>query len=534
MLRPGIFFCLLFLFALNVSAQPLMKNPVSTEAQFGFSPCLDTFSFVNLRRYYDLGVMLPSWHPVVSDEYIAELEGVVLHKKEDGSDGPHVSHEDLPFYHYSHDFDFNVIPDTTPDRRFLNLLPLLVYEHGVKPDTVMRHNIHCEWESGIGASNKKNPLTPFNETGKSGGFFSAGHEAGDILWNWPSTEDWVHVEGKLVWDRGHPPAKTEIHPVQLIAIQRNLPQVFVLKDQLFKYSTRIDVFGSGDGSALWNNRAQAPSFVKPVVMSAKDYRFQVKCTLSRPSPQAPLKYMRIIQKGDCFPINEIVELNQETGTAWITIPWKSGKVADTAIYARSFYLYWDDKNGAADTQEIPVYKVKLKALHFKKLSEKDSKAELRMYADVGGNWLFLNDFFGKKGNILKKGMGKTRKKHWTLNQEFLVACPMNKRYRIMTYGWEQDGVDLLMGDLIDPHSPCNQKTKRHLKSRIFSFSNMLVKGCMDDQFGGAGKLHTPLQKGEKILVTAAPDEGKHEDPCPFAEYDLKDRYTFQYEIERIH
>ena len=72
-----------------------------------------------------------------------------------------------------------------------------------------------------------NPLVEPNKHGNSGGFFSAGHRNRDIIWNWPSVDDRVHIVGNWVWDRGHSEngALTEIHPARLISIQRNLPSL---------------------------------------------------------------------------------------------------------------------------------------------------------------------------------------------------------------------------------------------------------------------------------------------------------------------
>jgi hypothetical protein len=103
-------------------------------------------------------------------------------------------------------------------------------------------------------NNRINPHRPENEKGNSAGFFSAGHERGDVFWNFPTIGDWVHVEGHYVWDRGHPPAEAEIHPPRFLAVKRNLPEQIMIGDSSLKFATRIDIFASGDGGALMNNR----------------------------------------------------------------------------------------------------------------------------------------------------------------------------------------------------------------------------------------------------------------------------------------
>src|ERR1700728_1261058 len=115
-------FALLLLLGQLVMAQyPLKSHPYSTQSEEGFSPCKDTFAILKKKAYYDIGVILPSWLLIVDKNYVAIAEGKVAFNALDGTDGPHVSEEDLPFYHYSHDMDFDLIPDKTDDNRYTNL-----------------------------------------------------------------------------------------------------------------------------------------------------------------------------------------------------------------------------------------------------------------------------------------------------------------------------------------------------------------------------------------------------------------------------
>ena len=521
---------LLLVLSMNFTrAQPLNTNPFSTAADTCFSACPDTFRFLNMQRIYELGVILPSWAPVVGPWHVAELEGTVLSKEADGSDGPHVSHEDLPFYHYTHDFVVNIVPDSTPDRRYLNLLPLLVSNKNGKSDTFMRRNIHCEWESGLAARNPGNIMNRDNDFGRSGGFYSKGHERRDILWHWPTVGDWMHIEGKLVWDRGHPPAKTEIHPMQFAAVRRRLPAILPGSDSL--PALRVDVFAHGDGGALWNNRKDVPAFVRPVPMSVKDYSFTLHNLPPAPSANAVLKYKIIRQKGDNFNAAELIEIHPDKQALSINIPWKTERVEDSCLYARSIYIYWEDTIKVL----LPLYRVTLESLELRKLNERMGAAEPRFYADVAGQWVFLNDFFGKGNRILSAGLGKTRKKKWKMNISFLLSAQEQDRFRVMAYGYERDGVDLLMGNLLNPEADCEPRMKRYLKARMFSFGKMLMKGCMDDEFGAAGALHGKMETGQVLRFRMGPDEkqGKNEDPCPGSSFSLKDRFFLSYRIERL-
>jgi hypothetical protein len=390
-----------------------------------------------------------------------------------------------------------------------------------------------EWECGLAMSNRVNPLRTANDAGRSGGFFSAGHEKGDVIWNWPSAGDWVHVEGHYVWDRGHPPSEAEIHPPRMIAIKRALPERIMIGDSSVKFAARIDIFASGDGNALVNNRFNSPAFVKRVNMSSKDYDFTVKLDLPRPSPDAKLKYALTRRPPDNFSQYEMIELNDDSSSAHITIPWKTKNANDLEIYARTVYLYWDEGRGIANDLPVDIYKVKLTNLKFRHINDYLTKAEVRLFANVGSDWIFVNDFHGKKGKVLTKGLGKTRKHVWPLDNEFTVYIPRGKNFRVYMAGWEVDGVDLLSGEILDPNSPCDRKTKRFIKNKIFSVKNMFLKGCLDDEYGEISNLHSYDKLGRIDHFTNSPKEGKNDDPCPFSKFDLKDRYFLSYTIEKL-
>ncbi len=532
-MKSFVSFLLLAALSVPVIAQPLKSCPCSTQSEDGFSPCRDTISILKRHEFYDIGVILPSWLPIVDKNYVAILEGRVSYNPANGGHGPHVSHEDLPFFHYSHDVDFNVVPDKTEDGRYTNYLPQLVYHNQNKNDTVLHESIGIEWECGLGMGNRVNVLKDDNNAGRSGGFFSAGHQLGDVIWNWPGIGDWVHVEGQYVWDRGHPPSEAEIHPPRFVAIKRTLPDQISMGDSSIKFATRVDIFASGDGGALINNRYNAQAFVQRVNMSSKDYEFTVTNDLPRPSANARLRYKLQRHKGDSFSQYEIVELNQDSGTAHIVIPWKTKNANDLEIYARTIYLYWDEGNGAGSELPVDIYKVKLTNLRFKKINDVLSKAEVRLFVNVGNDWIFLNDYHGKKGKILSRGMGKTYKHKWALHNEFTVYVPRGKSFRVYTSGWEVDGIDLLAGDILDAGSPCDKKTKRFFKKRIFSFQNMVLKGCLDDEYGEISSLHSYDKLGKTDAFTNAPTEGKNDDPCPFSKFDLKNRYFLSYTIEKV-
>jgi len=507
-------------------------NHCSDEADGNCKPCYDTIRPLPfIKQVHDIGLMFPSWKPVVGYDSVTVAEGMVETEK----GRPSVSAGDLPISHYTHDICFNLIPD----KGYRHLLSLdIKVEPDGKRDTVKNEVLHIEWETGLGQSNKGNIATALNRQGKSCGFFSAGHERGDTIWNWPTSNDWVHVEGLRVWDRGHPPAGTEIHPMRLIAVRRALPEKINIGAQNLvpsdeKFATRIDIFASGDGGAYDNNRPNQPAFVRKVKMSSKDYVIKIKNTLPKPSDDAVLKYVVKERKGNSFIAAIEYIANSKAGTITIKIPWKTAAVSDLAILAKTIYLYWDEGNGIPLTYKINEVKVKLSELLFSRFNEFLSKSEIRMFIDIGGNYLFLNDF-AKAKDILNQGLGKTRKKKWNFSNEFTLYVPQDKEFRVMAHGWEADGIDKLFGHIIDNYLPCTPASKKMVNKLMIDFTPVGFGGCLDDPLGSALRFHNLKElPGKYADYVVRSDGGYHDDVCPCASFSPKNFYSVSYRVEKM-
>lgn len=497
----------------------------SDEAEIDCKPCYDTIRPVPfVKQVHDIGLLFPTWKPVVGYDSVSVLEGMV----EEERGRPSVSAGDLPIYHYTHDITWNVIPDKAY-RHFLS------YDVKVNPDgtrdTIKNTTIHIEWETGLAQSNKGNMCAELNRQGKSCGFYSAAHERGDVIWNWPTLGDWVHVEGLRVWDRGHPPAGTEIHPARLIATRRNLPARITI-DSSYKYATRIDIFASGDGGAFDNNRPNQPNFVRKVKMSSKDYVFTVKQTLPKPSGDAVLKYAVKDRKGNSFTGSATYTTNSKEGTVTINIPWKSAAVSDEAIFAKSVYLYWDAGTGVPTDYKIDEVTVTLNELRFDRFHEALGKAEIRLFLDVGGNFLFLNDF-ATTADILNDGLGKTRRKKWDFNIPFTVYVPHDKKFRVAAHGFEADGIDKVFGHIVDNYSLCTPATKKLVIKKMINLNPVGLGGCLDDPLGNALRFHTTNEfTGKYMDFVVRSDGGYHEDGCPCASFSPKNIFSIGYRVEK--
>lgn len=506
----------------------------STEADLGIYPCMDTMKVFGFKHVADISLILPSWRPVVSHEHVAVLEGQIM--PIEGHEGykfgvPHVSFEDLPLYHYTHDFSFNLFPDKDYRHLLARYIKLSKDETGQeRRDTVVRDWVHCEWESGLGAGNKGNKYKKVCETGGTAGFASVGHQRKDIIWNWPTAGDWVHVEGLWIWDRGHPPAKTEMHPMRLMATRRNLPAKIRSEKGDSVFATRVDLFAHGNGSAFYNNR-DTNSWAHPVKMSSKDYSFKVKHTLPRPSANSQLKYQLVTQKGNSYTGAVSINPSSDSSAASILIPWKTDGVSDTLVVSQSLYLYWDEGNGVAQDYKIHTYNVSFQSFKVRRLSEPLlGRAELRVFMEVGGQYIFFNEFATDQKNILKNGIGKTYRRKWKIDNSFVVHVPEDRQFRVYVGGWEGDGSEKILGHIIDQYSECTTELKNRINDKMLDPTPMGYAGCEDDNFGEAIMFHSPEQliNSHEFLIKG--DGTPYKENCPFGKINPVDFHRLEYTV----
>lgn len=512
----------------------------STESEQGHAPCYDTIKLFGIKTIQDMDRMFPTWVPVRGYDTVVVAEGYVFRgtDKYGTNNGPIISYEDLPLFHYTHDFCFNIIPDSG----FQNLLGYQVFTgketHFVEGmdreakvgDTLKQHDLHVEWESGLGQNNEGNPCAELNRLGKSCGFSTVGHNRGDIIWNWPTTGDWVHLEGQWIWDRGHPPAEAEIHPLRFMAVRRALVNKITTPTGE-RFATRVDIYANGDGGAFNNNRLGQPDYVHLTKMSLRDYTFTVKSVLQKPSPAATLKYMVVNHAGHNFsaPIDYV--LNND-GSCTVTIPWRTHIQSDIVVFAQTLYLYWDEGSGALPGT-VSTLKIKVDKLKIRRRKEFLNKSEFRLFMDVGGQWIFVNDLFGTDTDILGKGLGKTHKRNFKINKEYVLYVPQGQEARVYVTGWEADGMDRSFGHIVNDHSPCDKQTKEMMiKSDAIDLKQVALHGCLDDFMGDAANWHKPGTAGisKQQLI---PQKGRNIDVCPCSKWKLEKGFTLYYTVETV-
>ncbi|MBZ5637184.1 MAG: hypothetical protein LAO51_00355 [Acidobacteriia bacterium] len=565
--------------------------------------------------FAEIGRTFPEWEGVergdgdyqagLSSNTVLEGTVAIAGGNDDVQTGPHVSFEDTPFGHDTHDFCFKVLPDDSyryllgekvtksggatcsvnaaetctpecplePPPDGFCPAPCIVNSNGdcvdlgaggaclvcpsdceelsdgrctKTPGGASCNNLSCEalqgmadcastvttqddveveWEVGVGADNDSNPCHSANESGNSCGYFSQGHTRRELIWQWPTAGDHVHVEGFWIFDRGHAPASTEIHPPRLVAIQRQLPSMFgpSVSTSNFVVATKTDVFASGDGNALNNNRSGAPSFVRRVPMGEKDYTFKITHNVPPPGPTARLNAAFVLHDGDTFPANPLISQDSETlpngsvhflPSMTVTIPWNSQAAPDTAVFARTFYVWWSTGDNTADLTVNHGVQADYHPRIFKVTPDYvlmdpgandmlepgtgQGDMELRVFVEVAGNWLFLNELASDDvGNILEDGLGDADdhtedgvvidRRGGGLNPwQFTLVLPPGGKFRIHTDGWEADGINEVFGNLIDPNVACDCSFQDQFNN-LFGLGTYL-SGGRDDPIGEVNHL----------------------------------------------
>ncbi|MBK7410068.1 MAG: hypothetical protein IPJ40_19655 [Saprospirales bacterium] len=321
-----------------------------------------------------------------------------------------------------------------------------------------------------------------------------------------------------MWDRGHPPAKTEIHPARFVATQRHLLYKIKMPNNSEYYSTRCDVYANGEGSAIWNNKNYL-NFSQSVDMSEKNYSVVFRHTVPKPTPNSKLKYFVKPMSGlsDTYlgePIIEVLENGTpsypDTPCIKLTLPWKSNDVSNLAYFSRSVFIYWDEptSNGVPQDYIVGEYIINLK--NIKIISNLDGiskKGEIRLLSNVGSDWIFLNELVTDR-NILSSGIGSAKKGDiFLINKTFTIPIRVGDEFRIVIGGWEADELDNLFGHIINPYGSCDEVMKRvasAFNSNANKF-NLVNKGGDDevDKFLQNIIINSigPYRRCDKILLS---------------------------------
>src|SRR5207237_256618 len=166
---------------------------------------------------------------------------------------------------------------------------------------------------------------------------------------------------------------------------------------------------------------------------------------------------------DSFPADAIIEPLPGSATVRVNIPWKARAARDTAIFARTIHLYWDDarSHGVAAGYRPRFFRVDVQGVRVNKTQETlplDAGA-FRVFADVAGQWFFLNEFV-PDADLLGAGLGhaKKNKTYPLTSAAAVVVVAPGDSFRVYASGWEADGTDRTMGHIEEPIPKCDSKT----------------------------------------------------------------------------
>lgn len=476
--------------------------------------CWDTFKFLFLKKPIELGLIFPAWQVIDGHQKFTELEGIVsMQTPENEIRGPHVSEEDFPNYHYSHDFCFNIFPDS-------NYKHLLCYFNTKDGQWAYRMHMHVEWEMGMGNGNKLNPFRELMSKGNSAGFISYGHQRKEPLEHLPAVGDWVHLEGIYVWDRGHPPAKTEIHPIFFMLIKRRTPEWIQGKPAL-----RLDLFANGDGSAFYNNLPNQPNFVHPVFMNQKDYQVIIK--LPDYLKYTDFDIMIQNRQGHTAPISCTIKKISHHEVL-LTVPWKTQNIDHRVKFHQRIYLIPKNVSSNNDYEKVVV---KLQTLKVRKSLDFLRKLQLRVFANINQKYFFINEW-SPSDDILNKGWGKSYKRKWKLDISDTLIIHKDSLFRVQFNAWEADGVDVFIGKLLNQNCDCEFSTRKLMLKDLLNFK-LLFRGCKDDVLREGFAYHKPSEIQDKQTFILFNHGEIQDDPCPFGKFNPSKRLKLIYTIEKL-
>ena len=193
---------------------------------------------------------------------------------------------------------------------------------------------------------------------------------------------------------------------------------------------------------------------------------------------------------------------------------------DNAIFARTINVYWDGvASGVPPDFGIRVLKVTLDQLEIRRVQPTDRTARFlqdqlltrprgafRVFAEVGGQWMFLNELFGVAefidpdtgevvtgADVLSGGLALSLPGDvWPIGQSFTIAVPPNGTFRVHAGGWQAQGIDGHFGHLKDPHLGCGAAGDA-MNDELLNLS-VLRNGGQDDPIGEVNNIYSEANR----------------------------------------
>jgi len=204
-----------------------------------------------------------------------------------------------------------------------------------------------------------------------------------------------------------------------------------------------------------------------------------------------LKWKVIKVRGNSFPVDPDIRLQEGTNSIIVRYPWKSRNIPNTAKIAQTIIVYWEypQTKGLTVSEKPAHFTVTLNSMYIVDNSDpfiNQGAGDCVFYANVGNNWLMLNEFATKDRDVLHNGLGAAGNlKNYDLSTpEIRLYLRPGKQFRIHIRGWENDHMNTQMGKILNEYSRSTTTIKPFLGD-IFSLGGIVGGQIEDDDMSEA-------------------------------------------------
>ncbi|PAZ10584.1 hypothetical protein CLM62_39995 [Streptomyces sp. SA15] len=324
------------------------------------------------------------------------VEGKVLLSK--------VTSEDWPFSHNSHDWIWYMAIDAPYYHRMVSngneKIVDLVRDHRY---TDRPRAMEMEWETAYF------PMTYF-----------------------PTKGDRAWMMGRHVFDCGHRPYRTEIHPPKAVAFTRAEPRITVGRDQAPSLTNVTRFWAHGRGGYY-----NAP-------VANRDYEFDIPLP-PRPSPTArPIAFTphrEGTMAGRGRPVLTPTPADNPT-RVHVRIPMNAGRTAPSHTYGATIVTGWRETQLTRGYRKLRVTFDSIRVLRD---HDPIASGEWELYLQAGPRWLRPNAASSRALRDVDNGQTVQLP---NMTAEFFV--PDNGSLHLQSSGWESDWIDGKFGVKRDP------------------------------------------------------------------------------------
>lgn len=322
---------------------------------------------------------IPHWDPVTSNSDHIAVTGTVRISE--------VSHEDYAPDHDSHDWTFFVKLDR--DRYYLNTESNIILQG--EHDRLMQ----MEWETK---------------------FFPKEF--------WPKAGDKVWMMGRYVFDCGHFPYRTEIHPPEIVAFTRTEPVLFSvagIPDTVPSMASKTFIYAHGRGGYYSTN------------IGGRDYEFDISVP-PKPSNDAKL-HTEVLNLPFGGPAPTLTPIPDNTNPYKIHIKYPLANIAPSS-YNKFGAIVAAGWREPVLTQGYKQFAVTFDSIKINR------PGDWKLAAAVNGNWVNL---LGNELADAKSAVTVSPEQDIKLGQKVMVTVPDNGELNIMTSGWILGSADNYLG-----------------------------------------------------------------------------------------